>query len=174
MMKTGAWAVGEYHEPADRKVASMKKIFKEAARLGKQAKYLNQVLALPAHSEHHTELLSSTMIGFVQENEDDPTPLCAFTWTGSAPNPAEVEMILRRDWARRVPSDVFSYVQDLLNDWTETMLTNPEMVLAMIAELSIGPIRTMERDTIRRDQAALFMQERLGEVLRFPGDIPVN
>jgi hypothetical protein len=154
---------------ADRKVASVKAIFEEAALLRKQADCLRQVLTLRTRAEHRPELMSFVLMGLAPEAEREPTALCAFTWTGPANTPTDLRILLKRDWTQLVPNDVASYFKDLLNDWTQTVQIHPAMVIAMVAELSVGPIRTIKQDAMDRDRVALLMQERLGEVLYFPG-----
>ena len=160
--------IADLIDEANRKVASVKAIFMESARLRKQAEHLNSLLQLRTQAERHSELMSFVMIGFVREEDGDPTAFCAFTWSGSTSSPTEVRILLKGDWQRLLPIDVAPYFQDLLDDWKRTVQTQPEMVLAMIAELSVGPIRTMEQGTMHRDRVALVIQERLGEVLHFP------
>ena len=58
--------IAEMPAEVDRKVASVKVICKEAARLRKQA-------------EHHPELLSFALTGLMRDNECEPTVLCVFT-----------------------------------------------------------------------------------------------
>lgn len=161
--------IAELTAEANRKVASVKEIFMESARLRQQAEHLNQFLELRAQAERHSELMSFIMLGFARDVQNEPTACCAFIWTGSTSNPKEVRMLLKCDWQRILPIDVAPYFSDLLNDWKQTIQTQPEVVLAMIAELSVGPVRTMERDTMHRDRVALLMEKRLGECLHFPG-----
>lgn len=160
--------IAELLAEADRKVASVKSIFREAALIRKQAEHLRQLLALRTQAERHPELLSFVMLGCVRTEEEEPVAFCAFTWSGSADTPTDIRILLKRDWKRFVTTDTISYFNDLLNDWTQAVQTEPSMVLAMIAKLSVGPIRTMEQDTLHRNRVELLIKERLGDILRFP------
>ena len=167
--------IAELRAEADRKVASVKAIFMESARLRKQAEHLDSLLELRKQADRHPELISFIMIGFVREDEnDEPKAFCVFTWSGSANAPTEVRIHLKSDWQRVLPINIAPYFKDLLDDWTQTVQTQPEMVLAMLAELSVGPLRTMEQGTMHRDRVALLVQDRLGDVLRFPGVVLVK
>ena len=161
--------IAELLAEADRKVASVNVIFKEAALIRKQVEHLKHLLVLRMQADRNPELISFVMLGYVRENEEQPSPLCAFTWSGSADMPTDIHILLKSDWKRLVSVDTFSYFNDLLNDWTDAVQTQPDMVLAMIAKLSVGPIRTLEQDTLHRVRVEMVVKERLGDVLRFPG-----
>lgn len=154
---------------ADRKDASAKAMFMEAALLRTQVEHLRQVLALRKPAEHDPESASFVILGFAQGDEREPAALCAFTWTGPANAPADVRILLKSDWTRLVPVEAARYFRDLLNDWTQSVQSQPAMVIAMVMDLSVGPVRTMEHGSMHRNKIVHFVQERLGQVLHFPG-----
>jgi len=164
--------IAELISEADRKVASVKAILLESALLRKQAELLRNLLEMRQQAEGHPELMSFIIIGFARGQEDEPSEFCAFTWSGSSNAPAETRILLKRDWEKLLPADIAKYFKALLDDWIQLVQTQPEIVLAMIAELSVGPVRTMEQGTMHKDRLALLLQERLGDILRFPGVTP--
>ena len=124
---------------ADRKLASVKAILLDSAGLRKQAELLRNLLELRWQAERHSELMSFIMIGFVRGQKDEPSEFCALTWSGSTIAPSDTRILLKRDWKQLLPAEVATYFKDLLDDWIQMVQTQPEIVLAMIAELSVGP-----------------------------------
>lgn len=114
------------------------------------------------------------MIGFLIKGQFEPTAICAFTWAGTASNPAGVRLFLKIDWQQPLPADLASYFEDLQEDWKMTMQTQPDVVPAMTRELSVGPIRLMEQVSMLRDLVGLFLEERLGKCLHIPGMLLVK
>jgi hypothetical protein len=153
---------------ADRLVASAKALFLEAAKLKAQADHFRRLLELRTQAERHPGLTSYVLLGFVRENEEPPIPFCAVTWKASVAAPQDVRILLTSDWMKVLPADVFTYFNELLKDWERLLQTQPETVLAMVADLSVGPIRTVDQGTMHEERVSILIQQKLGKVLRFP------
>ncbi len=160
--------IADLTSEADRWVASAKALFLEASKLKAQADHFRRLLELRSQAEHHPGLTSYVLLGFVPENEEPPTPLCAVTWKGLTAAPRDVRILLTSNWTRALAADVFTYFNELLEAWEKMLQTQPETVLAMVADLSAGPIRTIDQGTMHEERVSILVQEKLGEVLRFP------
>ncbi|HTV54925.1 MAG TPA: hypothetical protein VMI06_08400 [Terriglobia bacterium] len=159
---------------ADRKISSVKTIFAEAARLRAQAECLRKVIALRITSNHHTPLTSVTLLGFAEDEQAEPAAFCAVTWPGAQTEVSGLQIFLRIGWETLLSDNTLSYFSDLLNDWKELMRTHPELVPAMIREISVGPIRTLEEATLAQDKVAEVLKRRMGEVVRFPPAVRIK
>lgn len=157
---------------ADRWVASAKALFLEAAKLRAQADHFRRLLELRTQAEQHPGLTSYVLLGFVRASGEPATPLCAVTWKGLTAAPRDVRILLTAGWMRALAGDAFGYFSELLEAWEKMLQAQPETVLAMVADLSAGPIRTIDQGTMHEERVALLVQEKLGEVLRFPSSSP--
>ena len=157
--------IRELTAEADRMVSEVHEIFAESARLRIQIDHLKKLLELRIQSAQRVELISYILIGFAQK--DEPSALCAITWSGSTSLPTDIRILVKREWQRLLPPESARYFADLLNDWKQRVQTEPGVVLAMIGELSVGPIRTMEQGTIHKDGVAQLMNKRLGDNVRY-------
>jgi hypothetical protein len=160
--------IAELIAEADRLISRVKSIFTESAKLRLQAEHLKRLLELRTDAERHTELMSFTLMGYAREGEEEPTAFCAATWSGSISLPSEARIFISRGWQTLLPSEIVPYFSDLLDDWKQMVQTQPEIILSMIGELSVGPIRTMEQGTMHKDRVANLIQQRLGDVIHFP------
>jgi hypothetical protein len=64
--------------------------------------------------------------------------------------------------------DAYTYFNELLESWEKMLPTQPESLLAMVADLSAGPIRTIDQGTMHEERVSILIQQKLGEALRFP------
>ena len=164
--------IADLTSKADRWVTSAKALFLEAAKLRAQADHFRRLLELRTHAEHHPGLTSYVLLGFARENDEPPTPFCAVTWKGLTAAARDVRILLASHWMAALPGDAFAYFNELLEHWEKMLPTQPETVLAMVAGLSAGPIRTIDQGTMHEERVSLLIQEKLGEVLRFPSSPP--
>ncbi|MGA2909879.1 MAG: hypothetical protein ABSE36_19440 [Terracidiphilus sp.] len=153
---------------ANRWVNSAKALFIEAAKLRAQADHFRRLLELRSQAEYHPALSSYVLLGLARENDEPPTPFCAITWKGLTAAPRDVRVLLTSNWTRALAGDTFTYFNELLEDWGKMLQTQPETVLAMVADLSSGPIRTVDQGTMNEARVSLLIQQKLGEVVRFP------
>ena len=160
--------IADLTSKADRWVTSAKALFIEAARLRAQADHFRRLLELRTNAEHHPGLTSYVLLGFGRENDESPTPFCAVTWKGSTAAPQDVSILLSSNWMRALAGDAFTYFNELLEDWEKMLPAQPETMLAMVADLSAGPIRTIDQGTMHEERVSILIQQKLGEVLRFP------
>jgi hypothetical protein len=160
--------IAELTAEADRKVSTVKAIFLESAKLRVQAEHLKQLLALRTQMERHTQLLSFVLLGFVGQTEVEPIAFLAATWSGSASFPSDTQLLINRGWQTMLPLEIIPYFTELLEDWKQMIQTRPALVLSMIGELSVGPIRTIEQGTIHKDRIAQFISRRLGDIVYYP------
>ena len=160
--------IAELTAEADRKVSKVKAIFIESAKLRLQIEHLKQLLELRTQAEHHTELMSYILIGFVRQGEEEPTAFCAASWSGSTSMPSAARLFVNRGWQTLLPPEIVPYFTDLLDDWKQMIQTQPEIVLSMIGDLSVGPIRTLEQGTMHKDRVSQVIHQRLVDVLYFP------
>lgn len=160
--------IADLTSEADRWVTSAKALFIEAAKLRAQADHFRRLLELRTQSEHHPGLTSYVLLGFVRENDEPPTPFCAVTWKGSTAAPRDVRILLTSNWMRALAGDAYTYFNELLESWEKMLPTQPETLLAMVADLSAGPIRTIDQGTMHEERVSILIQQKLGEALRFP------
>ncbi|MGB8030836.1 MAG: hypothetical protein WCF30_14385 [Terracidiphilus sp.] len=160
--------IADLTSEANRWVTSAKALFIEAAKLRAQADHFRRLLELRTQAEYHPGLTSYVLLGFARENEETPTPLCAVTWKGSTAAPRDVRILLTSNWTRALAGDAFTYFNELLEAWEKMLPTQPESVLALVADLSAGPIRTIDQGTMHEERVSTLIQQKLGEVLRFP------
>lgn len=163
--------IAELTSQADRMHASAKALFLVHAQLKAQAEHFKRLLELRTQAERHPGLTSYILIGFAREDEEKPKPFCAVTWKGLTAAPSDVRILLTSDWMRVLPSDPLAYFNELLNGWEKMLQTQPETMLAMVAGLSFGPIQTVDQGTMHEERVSLLIQQKLGEVLRFPSSV---
>lgn len=142
--------------------------------LRREIHHLEKLLELRMHSEQRMELISYILIGFVQKDEDEPSPLCAITWSGLSTVPTDVRILIKQDWQRLLPPEDARYFADLLNDWKQQVQSEPGAVLTMTGRLSVGPIRTMGQGSVHKEEAAMLMYQRLGILTQFPAAFSCN
>lgn len=157
---------------ADRMVASAKVLFLESAKLKAQAEHFKRLLELRTQAEHHPNLTSYILIGFVRESDENGTLFCAVTWKGRTASPSNVQILLTPDWMKILPNDTSGYVNDLLKDWANLLPTEPETIIVMVADLSVGPIRTMDQGMMHEERVSILIRQKLGDVLHFPSSVP--
>ncbi len=160
--------IADLTSEAERWVASAKALFLEAAKLKAQADHFRRLLELRTLAEHHPGLTSYVLLGFLRENDQSPTPFCAVTWKGLPSAPRDVRILLASDWTKALTGNVFAYFNEMLKDWGNMLPSQPETVLAMVADLSAGPILTVDQGTMHEERVAILVKQKLGEVLFFP------
>lgn len=152
----------------DRRIAAVRGIFAQVAELRSQTDLLKKLLALRSEVEPNAQLLSSIFVGFVRNETDAPTPICALTWSGSSELPEDMRIQFKREWRSLLPSDLLAYFSDLLADWMQRIRSDPAMLLAGIRELSVGPVRAMDETTVRSSELTRLLDDRLGDFDVYP------
>lgn len=125
---------------------------------------LQKILDLRDQTHPPTDLVSIILLGFVQEENEQPNAFCAVSWAGSKGQPSEVRILLKSGWQSLLPASILPYFIDLSEDWKQWVLTQPARILSLISELSVGPLRTMQETTMRKSEVAELITEKLGEV----------
>ncbi len=152
---------------AHRLLTSAKETFTEYGKVRLQIALLRRLRALRMESDPSAERTSYQLLGFVVQDESEPSPFCALTWTGELLSPKNVHLFLKVDWESIMPVDITAYFAALLNDWKVLVGTTPEMLLVFTSELSVGPLRTIETATLDQDRASIIVRQKLGTVLEF-------
>lgn len=165
--------IAELTSEANRMLASAKTLFLAHAQLKAQKEHFTRLLELRTQAERHPALTSYVLIGFLRQNEEEPKPFCAVTWKGLTSTPSDARILVTSDWRRVLPGDSLIYFSELLKDWEKMLQTQPETVLAMVADLSFGPIRTIDQGTMHEERVSILIQQKLGEVQRFPSSVPL-
>ena len=141
------------------------------AKLRVQAKYLSKVLYGRTAVSRSVKVSSLIVLGFVEHEHAEPQAFCAVAWSGALIDAAEPHFFLRCGWEMLLPKETLFYFSALLDDWKELLQTKPDLILASIRELSVGPIRTVEERMLERGELMEFLRNRIGEVNRFPQTI---
>lgn len=148
---------------ADDKLARARELFVESATLRVQADHLRRLLEIRSEAGCESGLVSFVLVGLISPDRDEPVPACAVIWTGTADFPTEMQIRVRAGWNRAVPLETVRYFNDLLEEWKKMTQSKPDTVLAMLAELSVGPVRAMQQGTIQKDRAAVLIEQVLGD-----------
>jgi len=156
---------------ANRMLASAKETFAEFSKTRLQVELLRKLRDLRLESDRHSAQVSFVLLGFVTQNEGEPSPFCALTWAGEPLSPKNVRFFLKADWEAIMPADVAAYFAALLEDWKVLLITTPEMLLIFTSELSVGPIRTMEAAKMDPERVSLIIRQKLGTILQFPPEV---
>src|SRR5579864_9539176 len=120
---------------ANRLLTSAKETFTEFGKVRLQIELLKRLRALRIEADLTAERISYQLLGFVAQDEDEPSPFCALTWTGELLSPKNVHLFLKVDWESIMPIDIAAYFAALLNDWKVLVGTTPEMLLVFTSEL---------------------------------------
>ncbi len=166
--------IAELTSEIHRRVAAVKGIFAEVDGLRAEAELLNKLLELRTQVESQADTVSLLLLGFVRQDGDEPTAFCAVTWSGPRDLPSDTRIFLKQEWQSLLPKEILPYFVKLSNDWKQLVQTRPASLLSMLRELSVGPLRTMEQATMRKDKAVQFIKEQLGDVEAFPGVVLVK
>ena len=116
-----------------------------------------------APSASRDDSISMVLLGFVESERDRPFSLCAAAWAGEPTEPAGLQMFVIRDWKTRLPREMHSYFSELLEDWKDLIRTRPAILLALIREISVGPICTLEEMRLRKADVSEILQLRIGD-----------
>lgn len=157
--------IRELTSEADRMVSQVPMIFAESARLRKQVGYLQEILELRTPLALHMELCSFILLGFAPNENDSAGLLCAVTWVGSATAPTNVQIFAKRHWQKLLPPEAACYFASLLNDWRQRIQFEPHIILAALAELSVGPIRTVDQGVFQKNEIAQLVSQKLGDAV---------
>jgi hypothetical protein len=150
---------------AHQKISSVRAILRDATELMVQAEMLKQVISL-RDDDSMDEMLSFLILGFVRKDDDSPVGFLAITWAGSIDAPREIRVSIDPDWRSKLPPQAGVYVNDLLNDWRDVFQTNPQGILKKTSDLSVGPIRTMDKGSSANVDA--LIRGKIGETKPVP------
>lgn len=107
-------------------------------------------------------LVSYAVIGLICEGDESPLkPFCCALWSGSQGAPVDVQIYISADWRLSAPKKDVSYLEELLRDWSRMVRQNPDTLLALMGELSVGPLQVVEYGAISTDEVALALIEKL-------------
>uniref|UniRef100_E6QMK6 Uncharacterized protein n=1 Tax=mine drainage metagenome TaxID=410659 RepID=E6QMK6_9ZZZZ len=57
-------------------------------------------------------------------------------------------MRVSKNWREMIPDHFSTYVSELIEDWSQLSIDDPNTLIRMLRELSVGPIRTLEEGSI--------------------------
>lgn len=144
------------------------------ARLGKiliQIALLRRLRELRSDPAGEFNSKSYVLLGLAISEEREPQPFCVVAWSGEPLAPIEMRLFVRADWTTLASSYLVPYVTELIEDWKEMMKSQPEVFVALVSDLSVGPVRTMQCATAPAEQIKPFVISILGSALQFPPDI---
>lgn len=87
---------------------------------------------------------SYIVLGFAAEQNGPVHPLCVLSWLGDAVPSFGLTLHLSKNWQENIPDHFASYVAQLIEDWWQLSVEDPNALIQMLGELSVGPIRTLE------------------------------
>ncbi|HKF46364.1 MAG TPA: hypothetical protein VKB38_03335 [Terracidiphilus sp.] len=158
---------------ADDRLVRARELFVESARLRVQADHLKRLLEIRSEagcdSGPDSGLVSFVLVGLISPDRDEAAPACAVIWTGSADFPKEMQIRVRAGWNRAVPLEAVRYFNDMLDEWKRMSQSQPDTVLAMLSELSAGPVRAIQQGTMQKDRAVVLIEQVLGDASLMPG-----
>lgn len=147
----------------DRRVSAVRGLFAEVAGLRTEIELLRRILTVRDQGLTQTETVSVIVLGVACAEHDGPSALCAVTWSQSKEQPSDVQVLLKVDWQSALPDWIQRYITDLSRDWKQLVQTRPARLLALISELSVGPLRTIRETEMSKGKVSQFIMETLGE-----------
>ncbi len=110
------------------------------------------------------ENVSYIILGFSVEEKTFTRPFCVLSWLTDATLSTRITIMVSRKWPEIVPDSYSVYVYELINDWLKRSIDNPDALIRMVGELSIGPIQTLEAGSIPCNAFNALLIKHLGEV----------
>ena len=108
--------------------------------------------------------VSYIMLGFSAKEKTFTRPFCVLSWLTDAASSTRLTIMVSRKWQEIVPEIYSTYVFELINDWLQRSIDNPDALIRMVEELSVGPIQTLEAGSIPCNAFNALLTTHLGEV----------
>lgn len=108
--------------------------------------------------------VSYIILGFSAEEKTFTRPFCVLSWLTDATSSTALTIMLSRQWQEIVPDIYSTYVYELINDLIQRSIDNPDALIRMVEELSVGPIQTLEVGSVPCTAFNDLLTTHLGEV----------
>ena len=159
--------IAELKSEVNRRVSAVRGLFAEVAGLKTEIDLLNRIVAV-REANSQSDTLSMILLGFAATETGEASALCAVTWSGSREQPSDLRILVKHGWQSALPEWVLQYFTDLLSDWRRLVQSQPSMVLSLINELSVGPLRVMQESKMGEEMVTALLREMLGEADPMP------